>query len=1306
MSDLLPPSPFEPGSPEDLQYQSGLLRGFKEAAIATPKALTHLVPGFVAGLLSSPNAQGAEAFVPNAANGLYSAVDMAQHLVGKYAVGSDYHLPGAERASELYNNRLGPGSVASLIPASPASSPFEQKLNTFAEDAGSMGPYVGRSIINKLPLPLKAATETMLPGVVAPSAPAIGGGLGVGADLVLENLQPHEPVNSLTGSEQAPTDQLPTPPEFVPAPLPTPPIPPAAAPIVDHPIADTVDLPFDPVPPLSDPNTRMTWGMAAATGLGALALIATRKTVVNKVMEMVGRDRATLYARDSAAFNAASDEASGITGKMSGVEVPAAPLPGDAGSVGSKVKTAVADKNQILFDTIDATAPNPTAADELRYRTGLYNNNFSFDTRFRYAMETGVDPVSGISFPSVTKHFQTIERLTEPQQVLYNEARHAANELDNRLIAGSKVNLSEFDTSTLKAKVAAANTDPVVSALLDEDRIIKSRVVDILQARGMITGVEATKLKNTHPNYLSSHSLSGEIDNPLAARNVTEGSGIPNANIPAWQLDKQHYEHLYRQIEKNDVVSNIISNILDSQSSNPGNAKLVREWKSPTGANRVEPPTDTMPVRINGELRHFYVENPALFKALEMSPTAIGGTLNFVNGMRQFMQSMLTGIPAAVVSRFYAPINAFRTGLEGAITRPTDMTGGYLEKALKSVSGGKITFADPTAALTWPSEVLAGVGAEFSHHLAHTLDPVNKGKFNSTLRNLLGDTRVNAIHTNLQAAWENSIRAEMQRVGASNVGGMSTAPVPEAMKKAPTKSGAPEQVIYSALNSSAPHLFQANGMFPTLKPYMLQFNEFLHGINSIISEAGNAQFFRLNKDAPALKRAYETRQLVGDPGTSGANRAVDIYNKSTVFGNVTTQGLFRVLRAFNEQPIATTMGLATVLGTGAMASIYSALLHGPEAMADLANQTRSDQAGKIKIYIPGQDPQNAAQLSLPQELRPFMGMITSGLLDAYSALDAHHDEDIGSMLWNGFKQFFNGYIKQSAVDATVTGISQFATPPMPIGADVIGSVASGRSIDPTIERIYDNWNRPTEDKFSQAGSSGIRLPGHEAVDPMFDTQSNKVFSQLYTSVLGVVGQSLAQYVGTARNAYRDTESYPYAASNLLEDYKLNVTKNNPMLNGLAWEAHNRLATNTPLIARTTDALEAMKPLLTFGSDTKNDGLTRSKGELIPSYSDPKFSSDPAMLPLYQETAKYARAIEQKYMPLISDTRKQLANTAFSSLPPSVVVDMRNMLIQDLHSQYADVAAMITDLNMSLSVKVGKPIDVTKIDWKKGADQFR
>lgn len=1293
MADYLPTLPIVPKSKDqllgELQNGSGDRKALMEGVIPS---LTHLVPGLVSSLLSSPKSEGVETFIPNAATGLYSTLDTGQKLIGKALGLPEVSLPGADRATELFEARNDPGSISSYIPKSPARNPTETVLNDAVNAAGSMGvPIPG---VSGLPTAARVAIDALLPGAMYKSAPPIAAAITGTVDAATMPEANAAPIDTV--AQPSTGNELPTPPAFVPPQMPT---------------ETALDLPVPfnpPQTPLADPATGVTWGDVAMYGAGALAIFGGGRKLIRKIAEDANVTREAIYSEKSVPWN----QQHANKPAFSGVPEDAAPLPGKAGEVPGRVKGAVADKNTVLDQYTDATAPSKTVAQELRAQHGLTDNDHAFHARFTDTMETGIDPVTGIRFPSPAKVFRSIARLDDTQRTLLDNARHAADELDNRarllrmggqlpqtnLQPGQAVHYREFSDAELARMVSAGRADPNVSRVLDDINLQHRNLIRVAENRGMLDSVAAQNILRDHPNYLSDRNLGGTIEHPFSARSLEQQSGERAAYTKSWELDKQHFEKFYRAIEQNEYNANVVQNSYRFQ-QNQQHAKIFEPSKNAKG--EWVKTDDSVAVRINGELQYHKVNNPLILKAMQQSPPLSGAVWGSISAFRNLLQNTVTGPLAAVGGRIFAPINAVRNAIEVPILRPQGTAGGYLDKAVQSISGGKASLpGDPTAIMTMPREIVSGLGGMGARHISNVFEPAATNSLNVKLRAMIGDNAVNAMHQRMQLAWQNSIRAEMRQSGATNVGGLSSTAVPS------NYSGADERA-YSAINNLVPELFRVDGKLGNAMPFFVRLNEFVKEVQNIVGDAAHTQFYRLNKSNPKLTQrqlAYETRQLTGDPGTHGASEGVGRYMQAAPFANVAIQNMSRLGRAFNESPITTALGISTAVGIPAMYEIFSALLHGPQAIDYLDNMNSSDAAGNIHIFIPGQDPKDAVKVSLPQSIRVFYPVARQMLSDVLSIQAHDKDEDTATWLWNGMRDFFGKHIQQSTVDQAVAGASSFVSPPMPVGVDQAAALM-GKSTDITLNSAYNNWDRPIDQWFTRPVSGTPKVPGATSVDPLTGTEGGKIMQQLIADTFGFLGSTAYSVFNTGKNATRDGATIGQAFGNMLEDYKQRAMDSMPFGNATLWNANEKLTSQTPLIARVQDSLEAMKPHGTFSGDIKGEGMTRQRGMQLNSFAPTRLVNDPKMQALQSMIGKDYNFIQSKYMPEILDLKKQQSNLSGSSMPPDELRILRNMYQRDISQRYQEVATIITDLNAHMSKLIGKPVTVDGIDWKRGFDQF-
>ncbi len=184
---------------------------------ALPRAATQYVPGLVSAPLSSPEATGLEKFVPSAVSGAYNWLDRANAAIGQAVLGTkpedQLHLPGAERAGELADSALKPGSVASMIPTAPAQDHTEAVLGDMFKSAGQMG-VPAEAAMNMLPGAVKTAAGFVMPGLESASAAPIAAGITGAVDVATG--QPHD--DTITIPPEHVADTITIPPEGVAAP--------------------------------------------------------------------------------------------------------------------------------------------------------------------------------------------------------------------------------------------------------------------------------------------------------------------------------------------------------------------------------------------------------------------------------------------------------------------------------------------------------------------------------------------------------------------------------------------------------------------------------------------------------------------------------------------------------------------------------------------------------------------------------------------------------------------------------------------------------------------------------------------------------------------------------------------------------------------------------------------------------------------------------------------------------------------------------------------------------------------------------
>jgi hypothetical protein len=1060
-----------------------------------------------------------------------------------------------------------------------------------------------------------------------------------------------------------------------------------------------VDAPGDPSRPVTE-RGEWTMGETLATGAALLAApaVATR---------LAGMVEARINAKNEALFNAAQANPS-ITGR-----VPDAPISGVGAT--DKLANAVQDDTTILRSYVDDVAPS--IAQKLNAENYLRINDIAFDDRFSSFARTGFDPVSGVRTQSLQRYFSDIAGLSDDQRALFNEARWAATELDNRTANFSNalrqgqtppaassvsVTLNQQTDAQLRGVMIRANNDPVVRAALDASRSLYDDAVRILERRGLVSGADAMQFRRANPNFAPTVDFDGVIDNPLTARNKTPQSGVDKMQTNVWSADDQYFRSIMRAADLNDMRKSVIDAGLDHQTRNPTAAKLIEPLRDKAGKwiDEPGPGVPVVGVRRNGRLEYYKVNNPAMLDALKMSPRMSGMFVNAMNSIRQLSQSFATGTGAAVTGSIFAPTSALYSIAASSINRKPGTATSWLDAAVQSASGGRFGVRGDllgTAASTAVAAVddlraasLGGIASSIEHSL----------RYGGFWHRVADQQTLSAWAVRARNAFERSIYNEMQREGISNAStnaGLESNRVGGRIGELfdPHK-------VFSTNKSYAPDLF---ARFPTYA----RVNEALKTGLNIIANSAQSSYYRINKgklSAPEL--AYETRRLTGDPAATPSGTFMRTVNATIPYSNVAVQGTTRLLESFRDNPMAATAGVMMAAGLPALVTVYSALIAGPDAVENLFHELNSGQAVQgMRVYSPDDPAETAAVVPIAQELRPFYAVALQLAYDMFTL------ETRGSETTEVVKNMLGDLLSKGAsgtVDRIVSGVSAMVSPQTPPAVNAALAVASPKQadgevlrMDLSVESLYDRGLAGVI-----SNRSGSDLPGsNRGVSSITGSESMVVAEQVLTSFFSSLGSTVVDVLSRVSGGYRATGDVSYAAQNGLGAFELRTKDRYPYLNGVLFQNEARLAINNPVYEEVQRKTQAMDDAIEFARDLQRGGNTLASGGRVMDFpvNMSRVSQDPMMQEMYGVVHQWAKVMDRGVRKEINNIRTQMAGLDQSGVSAETLRTVRNRYVRELNQNYSKLYEMTSTLEDQLSQRAGRPVSIEDIDWTKDSSQF-
>ena len=1060
-------------------------------------------------------------------------------------------------------------------------------------------------------------------------------------------------------------------------------------------------------------------------GIGASVTAAARDARMND----------PVYAQKAADYNAAQVAAN--TGSNIAVPKVEAPIPTESAVHTASVaaQTNVLDTNAWIRDYFNLTTGNQTPASrKLADQAGLVLNDGSWQTRIRSFMNTGVDYVTGMKIPSPKRVFDDIEVLSNDDKTTLTKGLMSANELDNRRLAAQRGTPARYDyynqsDQDLARDVVTMQRDPVLNDIATRYQAISKGMIDIGGARNFFSPAEVTEILRTHPNHVPDVDNTGRVLHAMGPRNMTPNGGVSQVNTNPWAAMAQHVETLYRQFELNEFRTGAIDHQLNVQQQFPNSAQFVTRQQAtpptapslyPTmGGQGTGPRENVLAVRRQSGVEYYKIDHPHFYDIVS------GNNLNKAKTMfdtasipRRWLQTGTTGIGSLAQGRIFPLVNAMRTMFQAPINRPQGMVGGLMDLGMQKVTGGRLSYRwlDPTNLVGASySQARTAFDDLFMLQLSHAFDKSNANPVTQLLKTIITPANMDIIRDGLMDKYTKTTTFE-QRSGG--VGGQGV-PFRTRLPAFSRTGGESPQTIRLMAGEIAPKLFLSGGKLGTIKPHVINLKNAVEETFSGISDAGHDYFYRLNKFKGGMGKeslAYETRALTGDPGVSGAGKAVNAVTSAIPYANVSAQGLARRGRAFNETPFGTGAALMGSLGSAALLSIYTAMQN--KDTLDYLQNVISTQGRAANVLIFGNaNPALHTAFSLPQEERAPYAIMLDVVAKALNLLavphdDAHHDGVLGFL-----KDWFSEHIENSTWEAAMHGLADAGNiVDVPNFVNAI-MAPSGKTARLDLDRVASDYstgggmlgNLGFDTFYMPTGTDGP-LPNHPPGDNALEGADSQKFSLLFSNLFGMMGGVFDDVTGFNRY-YHQTGDFFASLGQAGQDWLQKAMDANPGLNNIVWENPVRESMRTPMVEKVSRELLAMKATAGATTAERNEGTTGGPRPLpvTPQTGPGKVPNDPetgyVMRNMYMATAQEHAWIEKTVVADINALKKQMADRALQMGNTREKREWENEQKRAINDKYYYIQSRIDDLNASFSRAVGAPVDVMHIDWAKGPEQF-
>jgi hypothetical protein len=1286
--------------------------------------------GGVAGLgsvfLNDPSQPGVAGYVPKIAADTYGLVDLlakAGHIAGRVVAGPGLPPPPGTEQPGIFDN------LVSLPGAETAAQISDNvRRNTLMEVAGAPRDRADNILQNAgyfgalLPVggPLKNASLPVKLGAAMVSPVSPFGAKGLATDIALAST-----VGGAVGTlgDMPEAAAAPGQGEQPPAPAPTPEAPtadgtvfpldlslsqPEQSNVAQVPTEDGVvfnlDLPPSPSEAVRSPSDwtygdigiAMLSAGAVVAGIGAATRLWRARSVDN-------------FEQMSAKYNAdqaqrAANPAQAMTGDA---VVP--PVPGAAPT--DRAVETMLDSAGPLKKSLTAMGDEDTAA-----RVGLLSNESAVVSRMQWLYDTGVDNVSGRRFMPLREHSDKLVQLKnvdESAYELYSRARYAADELDNRMTNnGVRHNFPDVDSNALSQIVADARRIPAVNTLLDEAKQFTDNFTQWMVHRGLIGQGEAAQFRNMHPNYLPSANFEGLIDNPLTRRDVSRDLGINQIPVHAAELQKQHFEAVFRAAEDNLWKRDVLKSYTDFQNANPQRAQLVKVVATPTNiqgqAQGAAKDRQFINVRNDqGQLVTYEIMSPDVHRWL----TQVGGhrAHEYLRAQRSLMESFTTGRYSWLTGNVMAPLIAAYNGSISSVVRPKGMSYGLVDTALQKVTGGRVGLPGDVSGTLIGQPVAAAIdaGAMISERIARMLHPDAQTPLNSMLRTLLPDQMVDAMALNARDRYMRSQYAERRKLGLVGSAGMDATNVPNIQSS--IAPGAPT----SALNNMTPELFRGydpkipmtNLTIPTPgRTLGIKTDSLIGELHRLITESHASWAYRVNKGRmPQEQLVHQVRRLTGDPSEVGTSRVMQAANAAIPYFAPSVQGTRRVGQAIADQPLSTGMGIFNAVVLPVLGSVYLAMLSGDDAIDYMINETNSDRFASRVSFMWGDPLRDRVDFAVDPVMRPVMAAAKSFAVDLFLSA-ARSDPDSFSDAINVLTDLFSKHLTTQQLDNIGGAATSVVEPGLPPAARAASIGAAGKDLPAGwLHEVFQGKN-PMIDVATQRS-----IPGAVRVsDPIFGADMQSQYVKAAMAMLGMAGSQLPGLVDTFNYSNMLTDDPIYAMSNVRDQWLMQARDSLPTANALLWKHEFQASPRSTFVEQVQKKVAAMTELAgTRTAEMLGGQVTRNRGRLLDpgTQMEDKLPPDPEMRQLHAQLGGFNNTINKMNQQAI-DVRKQLDALNTTGRPVNMLRTERNALTREYHHQMSELAGFLNYVEAFMSQAYGRRINVDNIDWKGTMDQFK
>ena len=981
-------------------------------------------------------------------------------------------------------------------------------------------------------------------------------------------------------------------------------------------------------------------------------------------------------------------------------------------TVGDAVQGAVVDRNRPMVNLVERVAGDPTG---FRTMAGVYGNPNAVAQRIEFAASEGkLLGDGGARMPVPPRVMYDRFTALEPgQQEQLSRGLLAADALDDRRVVlrerlteqatargvsvdeldrglvqeitdRTRPSYRNLDNSALERMVQDARADSRVAELMNTFQQNTRVMLDHMYNNGLFTKDQYEWLVRNRSNYVphvlaDTRTLTERTLDQLRLINVDkteqqmfEGlqallqraphavAGEETLRLDPMRAFDQTFTSIQKFIANNNMRNAFLDHVLSKGAieREPRLGRLIRKTEGGTYGDNI------VSVMRRGEQVRYEVNDPSLLYSLKLNPAYANSVWNWT---RRLSQTTQTGKLNPLWTASLAPI-MYDAPL-AMLTRPAGTAAGLFEHIALKYGVQNRFIGDPTSFAT----AIAGVGiGGYGHVLRAARNTLQRALENNTslVSMLGGPENASKWFTRVSDAYARSTVAMFEEFGMGSAKFMSDAALPSFRSVA--------RVVSPELNAPLSTLQRAWTGYGTAL--------------EVVQNGMRYGYLWLNRERVQNKEllAFYTRQLTGDFGQSGSNRAVRAATAASPYANVTIQSLNRLVEAGQ----ADFVGMASRLATGAllpMATLYmSWMSQSPNHQDYWSRLSDFDQTSYIRIPLPGVAPEHSPAVAIEPTLRP-----------AYAALI--HGLDMMFGFTSGM--FAQAHQLQRAVDGLTgnshterywSSLSSMLMPQMPplvtAGAALAGYDTRMEFGEPPLRP-----SMPQQVRSHQVGDTEQRY-----VDDIISQRLENAI----VAFTGTLGQMSVDMLRAWTWGNRATGSYVDAASGAAERAEVDAMRRLRVFNGLLWQQEARMTTRTnekEYLDRKRDAMRilsnAANLVAAYGATGTGPAAQMSAGQRptigVTGPDDP--------LPLvinavsrFSQQLNSDPMLEQQVSVLQNQMNRVMSDQNRSPSQREADRNQYARRIQDIHRQMVDRISAFED---QLSIALGRPVTLEEFSGR-------